>query len=100
MDENEEQSMNESKEWFVSESEEWSKNKNQFMNDEWSLNEQYVSDEHLGTICAFFVTLIICIMWMTISPPLLVPTNLNLDPSSLFLMLKLKLILNQMFHNL
>jgi hypothetical protein len=54
MNENEEQSMNESKESFVSECEEWSTKKKESMNDEWSLNEQYVNDEHLGTICEFF----------------------------------------------
>jgi hypothetical protein len=72
---NEKQSINESEEWFMSECEEWFENKKQFMNNEWSLNEQYVSDEHLRTICAFFVKLIICILWMTMSFPLLIPAN-------------------------
>jgi hypothetical protein len=72
--------MNESKEWFVSECEEWFKNKKKSMNNEWSLNEQYVNDKHLKIICAFFVRLIICILWVTMSPPLLVPTNLKFTP--------------------
>jgi hypothetical protein len=95
--------MTESKEWnlWVSVSEcEWSKNKKKSMNDEWSLNEQYVNDKHLGTICAFFVKWIICILWLTMSPPLLIPTNLKFKPIFPILNVEVQAQPNQMLHNL
>jgi hypothetical protein len=53
VNESREQSMNENDEWFMSECVEWFENKEKSMSDKWFVNEQYVSGEHLWTICAF-----------------------------------------------
>jgi len=51
------------------------KSKEQSMNEEW-----YANDKHLGTICEFFVRLILCISWVTMFPSWLVPTNFKFRP--------------------
>jgi hypothetical protein len=56
------------------------KSKEQSMSEERYVNEWYVNDKHLGTICAYFVRLILCILWVTMFPSWLVPTNFKFRP--------------------